>query len=258
VTLTAIRRLAGNFFDGKERSAVDGDQHRDDDQSSDRSRRLRDHRGSELPRLGSHPDLSCRAALRVWTKVRLMAVPASGSYFFRWVNSAAGNLSPATLQLTNGNPGVAALFASLAGEQVSLVALVEGSGTLNGSPAANVFTNGQHITLTALPDADQVFLGWSGDVTAPSTRAAGHGRQQDRDRDFCRRGAVSRVAIGVRHERVLLTMKGVPGFVFDLQASADLASWNRLETLTNLNGILNYQHWAATNQPWLFYRVVAP
>ena len=191
--------------------------------------------------------------------VRLMALPAPGNYFFRWANSITGNSSPGTLLVTNTTPGVSALFSALAGGQVSLTPLVDGSGTISLSPAMNVFTNGQSVTLTALPDADQVFLGWTGDATGVANPLT-----------FPMNGnktLTARFAPGVKFQPAssslgtngfLLSMKGVPGFAFDLQASSNLLQWARVATLTNAGGILFYQHQDATNRSMQFYRVVAP
>jgi hypothetical protein len=41
-------------------------------------------------------------------------------------------------------------------------AIVTGSGSVAGG---GTFTNGSSVTLTATPDAGQVFIGWSGDAT---------------------------------------------------------------------------------------------
>ncbi len=193
------------------------------------------------------------------TTLRLMAIPDEGSYFFRWANALAGSVSPGTLIVSNATPSVTALFAALAANQSSLTLRVDGAGTARVSPAANVFTNGQSAIVTALPDIDQIFLGWtgsSGGKTNPLVLVM-NGNQT----------ITARFAPGVKFNVAasrfgtngfLLFMKGVPGFSFDLQQSSNLLDWSMAETLTNVTGELLYQHREATNQPQLFYRIVAP
>ena len=193
------------------------------------------------------------------SRVRVMAVPSSGSYFIRWANSLAGNSSPGTLVVTNAAPGISALFSGLVGDQVSLTLLVDGFGTVSLSPAMNVFTNDQSVTLTALPDIDQVFLGWTGDASDSTNPLR---VMMDASKTL-----TARFAPGVKFQPALskfdtngflLLIRGQPGFAFGLQASSDLLEWDWVATLTNVDGNLLYQHHAATNQPMLFYRVVAP
>ena len=90
--------------------------------------------------------------------MKLTALPAPGYYFFSWANAAFGN--PLTLTVTNAS-GITANFGALAGNQVSLVVLPNGDGTVSVNPAKNVYTNGESVTLTAWPAANQTFTSWS-------------------------------------------------------------------------------------------------
>ena len=193
------------------------------------------------------------------SRVRLMAVPAPGNYFFRWANGVSGNSSPGTLTLTNATPGVSALFSSLAASQVSLTPLVDGAGVVLLSPAMNVFTNGQSVVLLALADSGQVFLGWTGDASgvtnpitvlmdASKTLTARFGPAVEFRPDQSQLGS----------NGFLLSIKSEPGVVFGLQASSNLLDWEPVATLTNPSGSLFYLHADATNWPTLFYRAVAP
>ena len=65
--------------------------------------------------------------------------------------------------MTNAS-GITANFGALAGNQVSLVVSPNGNGAVSVSPAKNVYTNGEAVTLTAVPAANQTFIGWSGDA----------------------------------------------------------------------------------------------
>ncbi len=96
--------------------------------------------------------------------VQLTALPASGSYFFGWANAATGFVNPLLFTVTNAS-GVTALFGALKANQVSLTVLPNGNGTVAVNPASNVYTNGDTVTLTAVPATNYVFTGWSGDAS---------------------------------------------------------------------------------------------
>jgi hypothetical protein len=96
--------------------------------------------------------------------VQLTALPASGSYFFGWAGAASGFNNPLSIQATNAS-GMTALFGALNANQVSLTALPSGNGTVSVSPYKNVYTNGETVSLTAVPAANNVFTGWSGDAS---------------------------------------------------------------------------------------------
>jgi hypothetical protein len=194
---------------------------------------------------------------------RLVAIPDTGNYFFRWGNSVTGSVSPARLTITNAAPGVSALFSPLGASQASLSVRLEGTGlgTVNLLPVANVFTNGQSLVLTAVPDMDHVFLGWSGAVTGP-TNPVTFSIQASTN-------VTARFAPGLRFDPAQsrlepggfwISLKGVPGFVFNLEQSTNLAAWNYVATLTNTTGQLRYQDTrpGVATRPGTFYRVVGP
>lgn len=96
--------------------------------------------------------------------VQLTALPAPGAYFFGWAGAASGFSNPLFITATNA-AGITALFGALNASQVSLTVLPNGNGTVSVSPSKNVYTNGETVTLTALPAANQTFTGWSGDAS---------------------------------------------------------------------------------------------
>lgn len=97
--------------------------------------------------------------------VTLTALADPGSYFFGWAGLLTNFASPVTLTVTNAT-GLTALFAALAGDQVSLVTLsVNGGGGVQANPARNVYTNGELITLTAWNSSNRIFSHWTGDAT---------------------------------------------------------------------------------------------
>ena len=93
--------------------------------------------------------------------VQLTALPSLGCYFFGWAGAASGFANPLFVTATNG-AGITALFGALNANQVSLTVLPNGDGSVSVSPSKNVYTNGQTVTLTAVPAENRVFTGWSG------------------------------------------------------------------------------------------------
>ncbi len=92
--------------------------------------------------------------------VQLAAVPGAGSYFFGWAGAATGSANPLSITATNA-AGITALFGTLTANQVSLTVLPNGGGSVAVSPSRNVYTNGETVTLTAVPAPNGVFTGWS-------------------------------------------------------------------------------------------------
>ena len=189
--------------------------------------------------------------------VRLMAVPGTGNYFFRWANAVTGAVSPTTLFVTNATPTVSALFSDLGSNQSSLTLLVDGSGTASVSPVANVLTNGQSTALTALPDFGHVFLGWTGSITGLSNPTTLQMNGSAVVTAHFAPGVRFLPAGSILHSNGFsLSMEGVPGFAFRLQQSSNLEQWTQVELLTNQTGHFDYLHRGATNNQTLFYRVV--
>jgi hypothetical protein len=96
------------------------------------------------------------------SEVVLTAVPNSGATFVSWASSSACFPStPATecIVTLNANTTVTATFS---GAQVSLSTSVVGPGTIQQSPSGTSFNSGTSITLTAVPNANAAFTGWSG------------------------------------------------------------------------------------------------
>jgi uncharacterized repeat protein (TIGR02543 family) len=97
--------------------------------------------------------------------VRLTAIPAPGNYFALWGNAASGTNNPLVFTISNANPTVSALFTTLPAGQFSLTVISDGHGDVRVLPQANRFDAGRNVTLTAMPEPGQQFVGWSGDAT---------------------------------------------------------------------------------------------
>ena len=105
------------------------------------------------------------AAYPYGTKVLVTARPSSNYAFFGWADAASGFANPYSLTVTNPTPGLTALFGLLKSNQVSLTVVSNGAGTVQVTPAAQVYTNGDTVTLIAVPTTNHVFAGWSDDAS---------------------------------------------------------------------------------------------
>lgn len=106
------------------------------------------------------------------TAVTLTAWADPDSYFFGWGGLLLGSIAnPVTILATNAS-GLTALFAPLAGNQVSLLVIPVNGGSVQINPARNVYTNGENITLTALPTSNRVFSSWSSAATGTNNPLA--------------------------------------------------------------------------------------
>jgi PKD repeat protein len=117
---------------------------------------------------------SCDPSFDPGIVVTLTATPDPGSSFTGWSGDCSGSSS---CQVTMSQArSVTATFTPNA-YGLSVTKLGSGSGQVNSSPAGiscgavcqESFAAGSTVTLTATPDADSVFTGWSGDCTGTSS-----------------------------------------------------------------------------------------
>ncbi len=191
--------------------------------------------------------------------VQLSALPQTNNYFALWGNAASGNFNPLYFVLTNANPTVSALFVALGSNQVSLAVIPVGHGRVSVVPQANVFTNGQAVTITATPETNQVFLGWSGDASGtqnPLTISMGPSKtiyaNFSKIYNF---GFTPLTGLGLK-AGFQLNLTGEIPVAYRFDASTNLTNWLPLITLTNYTGTLQYKDTNATNFNLRFYRGV--
>jgi hypothetical protein len=98
------------------------------------------------------------------TQVTLSAVPGLNAAFTGWGGALGGSENPAQLTV-NANTDVSASFTQL--HSVSTAAV--GPGTVSISPPTGPYAAGSTVTLTATPEADAAFVGWSGDLGGATT-----------------------------------------------------------------------------------------
>ena len=189
--------------------------------------------------------------------IQISATPNAGNQFALWGNAASGNVNPLNFFLTNANPTVSSLFASVPGGQTSLTIIPIGRGTVSASPRANTYTTGAGVTITATSDSGQTFLGWGGDASGavnPLVTAVNSNRIIYAN--FTKRPSLAATASPniLFTEGVKLVVTGEPGDTYQLETSTNLVQWSTLTTLTNAYGTSEFTHTPATNAPRFFYR----
>ncbi len=98
--------------------------------------------------------------------VTLTATPAAGNLFTSWSGGASGSVNPLTV-VVNSNLNIVANFAPA--PQRTLTVTVNGPGSVAKSPDKPTYLNGETVTLTAVPNANASFIGWSGALTGATT-----------------------------------------------------------------------------------------
>ena len=192
------------------------------------------------------------------TVVRLTGIPDPGNYFGFWGNAASGNSNPLSFTISAPTQTVSSIFGATPGGQAPLTVLLNGHGRVNPIPRANAYALNQAVTLTAVPDAGQSFLNWSGDASGSQnplllTMTAG----KVITANFTARPTlrVDRPGLeGPTPAGFRLTLVSDPALVYQLFGSADLTGWNYLATITNLSGELQFTDPTATNAAAKFYQ----
>jgi hypothetical protein len=113
--------------------------------------------------------LTCNAQFAAASMVTLSATPATGTNFASWSGDCAGSVSVCQVSMTTAR-NVTATF-TLQSFTLNVAAAGTGAGTITGTgincpntcSVANVF--GTMLTLTATPNAESSFTGWSGACT---------------------------------------------------------------------------------------------
>ena len=96
--------------------------------------------------------------------VSLEAVPAAGYRFENWSGDVAGT-SHITNITIDCNKKVTANFSRI---MHSLTMQVNGSGSTTPEVGSHSYGEGTTVSITATPDIDWQFDGWTGDVTEPA------------------------------------------------------------------------------------------
>jgi len=149
---------------------------------------------------------------------------------------------------------LSAAFASLTPGLAALNVVTTSGGRATASPAGSRFPSGTVVTLTAMADPDQEFVGWAGDVTDtnPTVQLTAVGSKTVRA-NFTRRPRLVLPACGFDPDGFRVQLLGEPGTIFDLERSVDLHSWAMDRPITNLWGTVQVE--LGRESTGRFYRV---
>jgi len=194
------------------------------------------------------------------TVVQLHGVPQGGSYFALWGNAGSGSSNPLNFNVTNANRTISALFASLGAGEFALTVIPNGFGKVVVNPQNNRYPASQSITLSAVPDAGQQFIDWSGDASGSnSPLIVLMNQSKSIIANFTRRPSLSVLGglNGLNESGFRLTLTGEFGGHYQIDGSTNLVEWMELWVLTNTFGTTQFKDEAATNTPLRFYKAVA-
>ena len=99
--------------------------------------------------------------------VQLTAAANGGYSFSSWGQDLAGSTNPTSITM-NGNKAVTANFNQ---NEYTLQTSTQGSGSITKDPDQATYHYGDQVQLTANPDQDWSFTGWSGDLTGSTNPA---------------------------------------------------------------------------------------
>ncbi len=193
------------------------------------------------------------------TALRLTAVPIPGNYLSTWGVPVFTSSNPISLLVTNSEPVVSCLFASLPTGRVAFTALAEGLGSVFVDPATNAYPVGSGVTLTAVPGSGQTFLGWSGSLSGVQNPV--WVSLNDSRTIVARFSARPQIVTGgclfrPLPEAVRLGIDGQLGAVFEVQGSTNYHGWTTLGLSTNLLGTAQFIDTDGLASPQRFYRTV--
>ena len=191
--------------------------------------------------------------------VKLTAIPKAGSYFAQWGTAAIGTNNPLSFPITSPTPTITAVFAALPVGQRSLTVIEDGAGRVTRTPPGNRFLNGTNITLLAVPDAGQEFLGWTGDTNGTANPVVvTMSTNKVITANFSKRPRlrVQPCFEGVTESGFRLRLIGDLGAAYGIEWSSNLVDWLPLATETNAFGAVQFTDTAATNTSQRFYRAV--
>lgn len=191
--------------------------------------------------------------------VRLTGVPQAGSYFGAWGNAASGTVNPLNFTVTNPTPTVSSIFGTTSAGQVALTVEISGHGQVNVSPQGNVFSSGQMVTLTAVPNAGQSFLSWGGNASGSQTPLNVTLNQSEVITASFTGAAMlranSQFGEGMGPGGFQFGLLSDPGSIYPILWSTNLTSWGMMGYATNQSGTVELLDSAATNSAKKFYRI---
>jgi hypothetical protein len=195
------------------------------------------------------------------SQVRLTAVPATGNYLAFWANAAAGRTNnPLVFIVTNANPTLTAVFASLGGAKTyALTVVPNGRGQVTLTPPGNQFSLSTNVVLQATPGLGQEFLGWTGVATGTENPlVVTMNSNKVITASFSKRPWLRGEGNPdlLSQDGFRLTLTGEFGVAYQVFGSVGWSKWTLLGTVTNDWGTVQFTDGAGTNLSRRLYRAV--
>ena len=187
--------------------------------------------------------------------IQLSAVPESGYQLALWGNSAQGFVNPLVLKITITTPAVSCLFAPLPAGQFSLTVVPVGSGTVSINPQSRSYGAGDKVTIIALPDQKQDFIGWTGSVnTNQNPLMITISNSVTLSARFTQR---ARLSIRRDKEAITIGLSGTIGSQYRIEGSENLMNWISLGNSQAPTGVGIFTDLTGLNLSSRFYRAVS-
>ena len=191
--------------------------------------------------------------------VQLTGVPGSGGSFAAWGDDVVIVANPLRFTITSPAPNVSALFLPLSVDQFALTVEPRGHGTVRVSPRANRFPAGQRLTVTAVPDDGEQFLGWSGDASGTQDQLVlTLDASKTITAEFTRKPQLSiEPAFDLAgREALRVFVGGEMDERYTIERSADLRAWTQRGETANQFGTAQFFETMEAGAQRLFYRAV--
>ncbi|MGD6934074.1 MAG: LamG-like jellyroll fold domain-containing protein [Candidatus Bathyarchaeia archaeon] len=103
------------------------------------------------------------------TQATVQAIPNSNYQLSYWLRNGTnvGSANPYSFTM-NANYELTPVFSQQQPTEYTLTVNINGDGTVTKNPNQATYTSGTIVTLTAVPNADASFVGWSGDASGTS------------------------------------------------------------------------------------------
>src|SRR5258708_20881699 len=161
--------------------------------------------------------------------------------------------------MTNANPTVSAAFNPLSSGECSLTVIPNGSGKITFSPQSDRYRIGQLVTVAAVPDPRQEFIGWTDDASGmenPMVMALD--RSKVVTAHFSKRPRLTAGPCDGQSSGsgFRLTLRGELGAYYQLDGSSHLPSWTPLARMINSLGVSQFSDHVNVNPASHFYRAL--
>jgi Divergent InlB B-repeat domain len=195
------------------------------------------------------------------SQVRLTALPVTGNYLVFWANAAVGRTdNPLTFTITNANPTVTAVFASLGGTKTNALTVIpDGRGQVTLTPRGNCFPLNTNVVLKATPDSGQEFLGWTGAASgSENPLVVTMNSNKVITASFTKRPSLhfATPLESLVEEGFRLTFLGEFGAHYQILASTNLSDWHSIATLTSTYGTAQFTDPAGVTNNATLYRLI--